>query len=67
MVDWFPEWDHIGTPWDNPENYEKHNPVQNKDFTAERIISNKSRTLAQNASPNKKRITFSPSSTMNSG
>ena len=24
---WFPEWDHIGTPWDNPEHYEKHNPV----------------------------------------
>ena len=24
---WFPEWDHKGTPWDNPENYEKHNPA----------------------------------------
>lgn len=24
---WFPEWDHQGTPWDNPEGYEKHNPV----------------------------------------
>ena len=24
---WFPEWDHLGTPWDHPENYEKHNPV----------------------------------------
>jgi len=24
---WFPEWDHLGTPWDNPEAYEKHNPV----------------------------------------
>lgn len=24
---WFPEWDHGGTPWDNPEGYEKHNPV----------------------------------------
>ncbi len=24
---WFPEWDHMGTPWDNPEGYEKHNPV----------------------------------------
>jgi len=24
---WFPEWDHIGTPWENPESYEKHNPV----------------------------------------
>ncbi len=24
---WFPEWDHEGTPWENPEGYEKHNPV----------------------------------------
>jgi len=24
---WFPEWDHAGTPWDNPQGYEKHNPV----------------------------------------
>ncbi|MHC4431905.1 MAG: dipeptidyl-peptidase 5, partial [Planctomycetota bacterium] len=24
---WFPEWDHLGTPWNNPEGYEKHNPV----------------------------------------
>lgn len=24
---WFPEWDHRGTPWDNPEGYEKQNPV----------------------------------------
>jgi len=24
---WFPEWDHRGTPWDNPEGYEKFNPV----------------------------------------
>lgn len=24
---WFPEWDHIGTPWNNPRSYEKHNPV----------------------------------------
>jgi dipeptidyl aminopeptidase/acylaminoacyl peptidase len=24
---WFPEWDHLGTPWDNPEGYEKHNPA----------------------------------------
>jgi dipeptidyl aminopeptidase/acylaminoacyl peptidase len=24
---WFPEWDHLGTPWENPVNYEKHNPV----------------------------------------
>ena len=24
---WFPEWDHVGTPWENPENYAKHNPI----------------------------------------
>jgi dipeptidyl aminopeptidase/acylaminoacyl peptidase len=24
---WFPEWDHLGTPWDNAKSYEKHNPV----------------------------------------
>jgi dipeptidyl aminopeptidase/acylaminoacyl peptidase len=24
---WFPEWDHRGTPWTNPEGYEKHNTV----------------------------------------
>jgi dipeptidyl aminopeptidase/acylaminoacyl peptidase len=24
---WFPEWDHVGTPWSNPVGYEKHNPV----------------------------------------
>jgi len=24
---WFPERDHLGTPWDNPDSYEKHNPV----------------------------------------
>ena len=24
---WFPEWDHMGTPWGNPEGYEKQNPV----------------------------------------
>ena len=24
---WFPEWDHLGTPWDNPESYEKQNPL----------------------------------------
>jgi dipeptidyl aminopeptidase/acylaminoacyl peptidase len=24
---WFPEWDHMGTPWNNPRGYEKHNPV----------------------------------------
>jgi len=25
---WFPEWDHMGTPWDNPEGYTKHNPIK---------------------------------------
>jgi len=25
---WFPEWDHLGTPWDNPEGYTKHSPVR---------------------------------------
>jgi len=25
---WFPEWDHMGTPWDNPEGFEKHNPLR---------------------------------------
>ncbi len=25
---WFPEWDHLGTPWSNPEGYEEHNPVR---------------------------------------
>jgi dipeptidyl aminopeptidase/acylaminoacyl peptidase len=24
---WFPEWEHGGTPWDNPKGYAKHNPV----------------------------------------
>ena len=24
---WFPEWDHKGTPWNNPIGYQKHNPV----------------------------------------
>jgi dipeptidyl aminopeptidase/acylaminoacyl peptidase len=24
---WFPEWEHGGTPWDSPEGYQKHNPV----------------------------------------
>ncbi len=25
---WFPEWEHGGTPWENPESYAKHSPVQ---------------------------------------
>jgi len=24
---WFPEWEHAGTPWEQPDNYEKHNPI----------------------------------------
>jgi dipeptidyl aminopeptidase/acylaminoacyl peptidase len=24
---WFPEWEHRGTPWENPKEYAKHNPV----------------------------------------
>ncbi len=24
---WFPEWDHEGTPWQNPDGYRNHNPV----------------------------------------
>jgi dipeptidyl aminopeptidase/acylaminoacyl peptidase len=24
---WFPEWEHGGTPWDNPQGYDKDNPV----------------------------------------
>ncbi len=24
---WFPEWDHVGTPWENPGGYAKHNPI----------------------------------------
>lgn len=24
---WFPEWDHEGTPWTNPQGYEKQNPI----------------------------------------
>ncbi len=25
---WFPEWEHRGTPWDKPEAYSKHNPIE---------------------------------------
>jgi dipeptidyl aminopeptidase/acylaminoacyl peptidase len=25
---WFPEWDHGGLPWEKPENYRKHNPIE---------------------------------------
>ncbi|MBL8692655.1 MAG: S9 family peptidase [Planctomycetes bacterium] len=24
---WFPEWEHGGLPWENPEGYTKHNPI----------------------------------------
>jgi dipeptidyl aminopeptidase/acylaminoacyl peptidase len=26
---WFPEWDHGGLPWEKPESYAKHNPIEN--------------------------------------
>ncbi|QSQ22687.1 S9 family peptidase [Pyxidicoccus parkwayensis] len=25
---WFPEWEHHGTPWENPEAYRKHSPAE---------------------------------------
>jgi len=25
---WFPEWDHGGLPWENPEHYARHNPIE---------------------------------------
>lgn len=25
---WFPEWDHQGVPWEKPQNYSKHNPIE---------------------------------------
>jgi dipeptidyl aminopeptidase/acylaminoacyl peptidase len=25
---WFPEWEHGGTPWDKPEGFTKHNPIE---------------------------------------
>jgi len=25
---WFPEWDHEGTPWENPDGYAEHNPIR---------------------------------------
>ncbi len=28
---WFPEWEHGGTPWDNPAGYAKHNPADHVD------------------------------------
>lgn len=28
---WFPEWDHEGTPWTNPEGFTKHNPIDHVD------------------------------------
>ncbi len=29
---WFPEWDHQGVPWEEPEHYARHNPI---DFVAQ--------------------------------
>ena len=28
---WFPEWEHGGTPWENPAGYEKFNPIDHVD------------------------------------
>ncbi|HUO84277.1 MAG TPA: S9 family peptidase [Thermoanaerobaculia bacterium] len=28
---WFPEWEHLGTPWASGEHFEKHNPVLHVD------------------------------------
>lgn len=28
---WFPEWEHHGPPWENPETYELHNPILHVD------------------------------------
>jgi len=25
---WFPEWDHRGLPWEEPEHYARHNPIE---------------------------------------
>ena len=25
---WFEEWEHEGTPWDNPQGFAKHNPAE---------------------------------------
>ena len=25
---WFPEWERTGTPWERPEEYQKHNPIE---------------------------------------
>ena len=25
---WFPEWEHGGTPWESPEGYARHNPIE---------------------------------------
>jgi dipeptidyl aminopeptidase/acylaminoacyl peptidase len=28
---WFPEWERTGTPWENPEAYNEHNPIDHVD------------------------------------
>jgi dipeptidyl aminopeptidase/acylaminoacyl peptidase len=25
---WFPEWEHMGTPWEHPEHFARHNPLE---------------------------------------
>ncbi|MGE0399096.1 MAG: prolyl oligopeptidase family serine peptidase [Kofleriaceae bacterium] len=36
---WFPEWEHGGTPWDNPAGYTKHNPIDHvKNWTTPTLV-----------------------------
>ncbi|RLE28235.1 MAG: S9 family peptidase [Acidobacteria bacterium] len=36
---WFPEWEHGGTPWENPEGYRKHSPVNHvADFKTPELV-----------------------------
>ncbi len=36
---WFPEWEHGGTPWDKPEGYTKHNPIDHvKNWTTPTLV-----------------------------
>ncbi|MFN0247985.1 MAG: prolyl oligopeptidase family serine peptidase [Kofleriaceae bacterium] len=36
---WFPEWEHGGTPWDNPAGYAKHNPIDHvKNWTTPTLV-----------------------------
>lgn len=36
---WFPEWEHGGTPWDNPAGFAKHNPIDHvKNWTTPTLV-----------------------------